>query len=38
LGAKMLYAMDVRNGLRLPSEYVLHDRDIISIVAAMRRQ
>src|SRR5206468_2874974 len=38
LGTKMLYAMDVRNGLRLPSEYVLHDRDIISIVAAMRRQ
>src|SRR5207245_853138 len=38
LGAKMLYAMDVRNGLRLPSEYVLHDRDIISIVAAIRKQ
>jgi ribosome-binding ATPase YchF (GTP1/OBG family) len=38
LGEKMLYAMDVRNGLRLPAEYVLHDRDIISIVATARKQ
>ncbi len=38
LAAKMLYAMDARNGLRLPSDYVLRDRDIISIVTAARKK
>ncbi len=38
LAAKMLYALDARNGLRLPSDYLLRDRDIISIVAAARKK
>ncbi len=38
LASKMLYAVDARNGLRLPNEYVLRDRDVISIVAAARKK
>jgi len=34
----MIYAVDVRTGLRLPLDYVLKDRDIINIVAAARRK
>ena len=38
LAAKMLYALDARNGLQLPNDYLLRDRDIISIVAAARKR
>lgn len=38
LAKKMVYAMDVRNGLRLPTDYVLRDRDIISIVSATAKK
>lgn len=38
LAARMLYAIDARNGLRLPTDYVLRDRDIISIVSASRKK
>jgi ribosome-binding ATPase len=34
LATKMLHAIDARNGLRLPQDYQLRDRDIISIVTA----
>jgi ribosome-interacting GTPase 1 len=33
----LLYAIDVRTGLRLPGDYKLKDRDILSIVSATRR-
>ena len=38
LAKNMLYATDARNGLRLPNDYLLRDRDIISIVAASRKK
>ncbi len=38
LASKMLYAIDARNGLRLPNEYMLRDRDVISIVATARKR
>ncbi len=38
LASKMLYAIDARNGLRLPGDYTLRDRDVISIVAAARKK
>ena len=38
LAAKMLYAIDARNGLRLPNDYVLRDRDVISVITAARRK
>lgn len=37
LAKSMLYAIDVRTGLRLPKEYVLRDRDVIKVVAARRK-
>ena len=37
LAKTMLYAIDVRTGLRLPKEYVLRDRDVIKIVSARRK-
>lgn len=33
LAKGLLYAIDARNGLRLPADYVLKDRDILSIVS-----
>jgi ribosome-binding ATPase YchF (GTP1/OBG family) len=33
----MIYAIDVRTGLRLPVDYTPKDRDIISIIAAARK-
>lgn len=33
----LLYAIDVRNGLRLPGDYRLKDRDVLSIVSTTRR-
>ncbi len=38
LAAKMLYAIDTRDGLRLPNDYLLRDRDVISIVTAARKK
>jgi ribosome-binding ATPase YchF (GTP1/OBG family) len=38
LAARMLHAIDARNGLRLPQEYELRDRDVISIVTAARKK
>ncbi|MDW8084315.1 MAG: redox-regulated ATPase YchF [Candidatus Caldarchaeum sp.] len=33
----LLYAIDVRSGLRLPGDYRLKDRDVLSIVSTTRR-
>jgi ribosome-binding ATPase YchF (GTP1/OBG family) len=37
LAESFLYAIDARTGLRLSSEYVLKDRDIVKIVSSGRR-
>jgi len=37
LAKGILYAIDARTGLRLPSSYKLKDRDILSIVSAHKR-
>lgn len=33
----LLYAIDARTGLRLPADYHLKDRDVLTIVSTMRR-
>ncbi len=33
----LLYAIDIRTGLHLPANYVLRDRDVLSIVSTSRR-
>jgi hypothetical protein len=33
----LLYAVDVRTGIHLPTDYVLRDRDVLSIVSTARR-
>jgi len=33
----LLYAVDVRTGLHLPTNYVLRDRDVLSIVSTAKR-
>lgn len=38
LAERMLYALDARNGLRLPNDYTVRDRDVISIVSAVRKK
>jgi len=38
LAKNLLYAIDARTGLRVPADYVLHDRDIISIVSAAKKK
>src|SRR5256886_654462 len=38
LATKMLHAIDARNGLRLPQDYELRDRDVISIVTSAGKQ
>ncbi len=38
IASRMLYAIDARNGLRLPNEYILRDRDVISVVTAARKK
>jgi ribosome-binding ATPase len=38
LAKGLLYAMDIRDGLRLPTNYRLKDRDIVSIVSARKRK
>jgi ribosome-binding ATPase YchF (GTP1/OBG family) len=37
LAKGLLYAVDARNGLRLPADYELKDRDILSIVSTMKK-
>jgi ribosome-binding ATPase YchF (GTP1/OBG family) len=34
----LLYAIDVRDGLRLPTTYQLKDRDVVSIVSAKKKK
>jgi len=38
LAKGLLYAMDARSGLRLPSDYVIKDRDVLSIVSSARKK
>ncbi|HET7405131.1 MAG TPA: YchF-related putative GTPase [Candidatus Bathyarchaeia archaeon] len=38
LANRMLHAIDARTGVRLPQEYQLRDRDIISIVTAAKKK
>lgn len=38
LAKTILYAIDARTGLRIPTDYVLKDRDIINVVAAARKK
>ncbi len=38
LAKRMIHAIDARNGLRLPQDYQLRDRDIISIVTTARKK
>ena len=38
LAERMVHAIDARNGLRLPQDYPLRDRDVISIVTAARKK
>ena len=33
----LLYGIDVRTGLKLPRDYILHDRDVVHLVIARRR-
>jgi len=37
LAKSILYAIDARTSLRLPSDYTIKDRDIISIISALRK-
>jgi ribosome-binding ATPase YchF (GTP1/OBG family) len=37
LAKGILYAVDVRNGLRLPINYLVKDRDVLSIISAMKK-
>lgn len=38
LAKGLLYAVDVRSGLRLPVDYQLKDRDVLSILSATRKK
>jgi len=38
LARTMLHALDARTGVRLPTDYVLRDRDIVRIVSTARRK
>jgi ribosome-binding ATPase len=38
LAKGILYAVDVRNGLRLPINYLVKDRDVLSIITAMKKK
>lgn len=38
LAKGMIYALDGRNGLRLPTNYQLKDRDVLSIVSARKKK
>jgi len=36
LAKSMIYALDARTKIRLPTDYVLRDRDVLKIVAATK--
>jgi ribosome-binding ATPase YchF (GTP1/OBG family) len=38
LAKGLLYAVDVRDGLHLPTDYHLKDRDVLSIVSAKKKK
>ncbi|MEM1538615.1 MAG: redox-regulated ATPase YchF [Candidatus Nezhaarchaeales archaeon] len=38
LAKSMMYAIDVRSGVRLPKEYVLRDRDVVKIVTTVKKK
>jgi ribosome-binding ATPase YchF (GTP1/OBG family) len=38
LAKGLLYAIDARDGLRLPTSYHLKDRDVLSIVSARKKK
>jgi len=38
LAKGLLYAVDARSGIRLPSDYELKDRDILSIISSSKRK
>ena len=38
LAKGILYAVDVRNGLRLPINYLVKDRDVLSIISTMKKK
>lgn len=38
IAKKLLYGIDIRSGLKLPKNYVLHDRDVIHLVTAARKR
>lgn len=38
LAKGILYAVDVRNGLRLPIHYLVKDRDVLSIISTMKKK
>ena len=38
LAKGLLYAVDVRNGLRLPINYLVKDRDVVSIISTMKKK
>ncbi|MCP8320387.1 MAG: redox-regulated ATPase YchF [archaeon] len=38
LAKGLLYAVDARSGLRLPSEYTIKDRDVLSIVSTSKKK
>lgn len=37
LAKNIVYAIDARTSLRLPTDYIIKDRDIISIISALRK-
>jgi ribosome-binding ATPase YchF (GTP1/OBG family) len=38
LAKGLLYAIDIRDGLRLPTDYQIKDRDILSIISARKKK
>ncbi|MEM2760081.1 MAG: TGS domain-containing protein, partial [Nitrososphaerales archaeon] len=38
LAKNLLHAIDIRDGLRLPKDYHIKDRDVVSIVSATKKK
>jgi ribosome-binding ATPase YchF (GTP1/OBG family) len=38
LAKGLLYALDIRDGLRLPTNYQLKDRDVVSIISTKKKK
>jgi ribosome-binding ATPase YchF (GTP1/OBG family) len=38
LAKNLLYAIDIRDGMRLPADYHIKDRDVVSIVSAAKKK